>query len=99
MLLEELHISDEFLNLVASNDYPDPDHYPQLVAIALLLRHSWFPDDLSDAAVWLGLPSTLLTEPTLASSFQSAATDAATPAGQAPSTRVVGTHLKGDRPC
>jgi hypothetical protein len=82
MLLEELHVSDEFLNQVESNDYPDPEHYPQLVAIALLLRHSWFPDDLSDATVWLGLPSTLLTEPTLASSLQSSAADAAAAAGR-----------------
>ena len=99
LLLEELHVSDEYFNLTESNDYPDSDQYPQLVGIALLLRHSWFPDDLSAATVWLGLPSTLLAEPTLASSLQSIATDAATPAGQVPSTRLVGTHLKGDPAC
>ena len=99
LLLEELHVSDEFLDLVESNDCPDPEHYPQLVAIALLLRHSWFPDDLSDATVWLGLPSTLLSESMAASSLQSSAADAAAPAGQVSSTRLAGTHLKGNRPC
>ena len=50
---------------------PQRRQYPQLIAIALLLRHSWFPEDLADTAVWLGLTSTLLTESALTSSLHS----------------------------
>jgi len=70
LLLEELYVSDEFYELVDPGDPPLPHQYPQLVAIALLLRHSWFPEDLADTSGWLGLPSALPNERELASSTQ-----------------------------
>jgi hypothetical protein len=32
-----------------------PSQYPRLVAVALLLRHSWCPEDLERTATRLGL--------------------------------------------
>ena len=98
LLLSELHIGDEFYDLVDSAEQPAPQQYPQLIAIALLLRHSWFPEDLADTAVWLGLTSSLLTESELASSPQPPLADAA-PAGSPPLTRRAFTPLKGDPTC
>ena len=95
LLLSELHVGDEFYDLVDSAEQPAQHQYPQLIAIALLLRHSWFPEDLADTAVWLGLTSTLLAESALTSSLQSSAAEPASP-GSPPSTP----HLwKGDRTC
>jgi hypothetical protein len=99
LLLDELHVGDEFYHLVDSADPSVPQQYPQLVAIALLLRHSWFPEDLADTAVWLGLSSTHLTEPKLASSVQPATADTAPSAGSPPSTPRTCTPLKGDPTC
>jgi hypothetical protein len=94
LLLSELHVGDEFYDLVDSAEQPGPQEYPQLIALALLLRHSWFPEDLADTAVWLGLTSTLLAESALTSSLQSSAAEPAP--GSPPSTP----HLwKGDRTC
>jgi len=95
LLLSELHVGDEFYDLVDSAEQPGPQEYPQLIALALLLRHSWFPEDLADTAVWLGLTSTLLAESALTPSLQSSAAEPASP-GSPPSTP----HLwKGDRTC
>jgi hypothetical protein len=58
-LLEELHVSDDFDVLVGRVAHPPASEYPRLLAIALLLRHSWCPRDLSSTATRLGLsPST-----------------------------------------
>ena len=54
-LLEELHISDDFDALVGPVPRLSPSQYPRLVAVALLLRHSWFPEDLERTATRLGL--------------------------------------------
>ena len=98
LLLSELHVGDEFYDLVDSVEQPATQKYPQLIAIALLLRHSWFPEDLADTAVWLGLTSTLLTESALTSSLHSSAAKPASP-GSPPSTRRSLTPLKGDPTC
>jgi len=45
LLLSELHVSDEFYDLVDSAEQPGPQEYRQLIVIALLLRHSWFRED------------------------------------------------------
>src|SRR5581483_9381595 len=47
-LLEELYIDDHFEELLgrAPGDLR-PSHYPQAIAVALILRHSWHPDDLA----------------------------------------------------
>ena len=54
-LLEELHISDDFDVLVGRVARQPASRYPRLLAIALLLRHSWCPLDLSRTATQLGL--------------------------------------------
>ena len=57
LLLDELHISDEFDRLNARVPSRPASDYPQLVAIAVLLRHSWCPRDLARTARRLGLSS------------------------------------------
>jgi hypothetical protein len=54
-LLEELHISDDFDVLVGRVARRPASQYPRLLAIALLLRHSWCPQDLARTATRLGL--------------------------------------------
>ena len=54
-LLEELHISDDFDVLVGRVACQPASQYPRLLAIALLLRHSWCPQDLARTATRLGL--------------------------------------------
>ena len=54
-LLEELHVSDDFDVLVGRVARLPASQYPRLLAIALLLRHSWCPRDLSSTATRLGL--------------------------------------------
>ena len=44
-LLEELHISDDFDVLVGRVACQPTSPYPRLLAIALLLRHSWCPQE------------------------------------------------------
>jgi len=55
-LLEELHVSDDFDVLVGRVAHLPASEYPRLLALALLLRHSWCPRDLSRMAARLGLP-------------------------------------------
>jgi hypothetical protein len=47
LLLDELHVSDEFDDLIGRVTPQAQVNYPQLVALALILRHSWFPEDLA----------------------------------------------------
>jgi hypothetical protein len=54
-LLEELQITDEFDALAGRIATRSTKHYPGLVAIALVLRHSWCPQDLERTAIRLGL--------------------------------------------
>lgn len=54
-LLEELHVSDDFDALVGRAARQPASQYPRLLAIALLLRHSWCPQDLARTAKRLGL--------------------------------------------
>jgi hypothetical protein len=56
-LLEELHVSDDFDVLVGRVAHLAAGQYPRLVAIALLLRHSWCPEDLERTATRIGLLS------------------------------------------
>ena len=55
VLLEELHVTDEFDQLVGPTSRLPASQYPRLLAIALLLRHSWCPQDLARTATRLGL--------------------------------------------
>jgi hypothetical protein len=54
-LLDELHIGDDFDALIGPTVRRPATHYPQLLAVALLLRHSWCPQDLSRTVERLGL--------------------------------------------
>ena len=54
-LLEELHVNEEFDLLVARVPRGRARQFPRLVAIALLMRHSWCPQDLERTAIRLGL--------------------------------------------
>jgi hypothetical protein len=98
LLLNELHVGDEFYDLVDSAEQPAPQQYPQLVAIALLLRHSWFPEDLADIAVWLELSSTLLTDSARAPLIEPEAADSPSPRSTRATPRTC-TPLKGDPTC
>ena len=55
LLFEELHVTDDFDVLVGRVARPSASHIPRLIAIALLLRHSWCPQDLSRTVARLGL--------------------------------------------
>jgi hypothetical protein len=59
LLLDELHISDDFDRLIGPTPRRPAADFPQLLAIAVLLRHSWCPRDLARTARRLGLSSSL----------------------------------------
>ncbi|MGE3509032.1 MAG: hypothetical protein AB7N65_09140 [Vicinamibacterales bacterium] len=48
-LLEELHVTEEFDRLIGRTRLDVVRDAPRLLALALFLRHSWDPDDLSAA--------------------------------------------------
>ena len=73
-LLEELHISDDFDVLVGRVAHLPASQYPRLLAIALLLRHSWCPQDLARTATRLGLSRPTSSLRTLAQHHVKAAT-------------------------
>jgi len=48
-LMEELHVDDSLEHLLGCSLHSlGRSRYPQAIAIALALRHSWRPDDLAD---------------------------------------------------
>lgn len=57
VLLEELWIDETFAKLVGEPSEIPEERYPESVAVALLLRHSWRPDDLVQAAARIGITS------------------------------------------
>ena len=71
LILDELRTEDAFRELVG-----DPRHlpvrcYPQAIAVAIALRHSWRPDELTRLAKRLGIalsPTSLSAERLVASS-------------------------------
>ena len=55
-LLEELYVDDRFAELLGSAPSElRVREYPQATALALILRHSWHPDDLACMVQRLGL--------------------------------------------
>lgn len=54
-LLDELHVTDEFDRLVGATARVPASQYPRLIAVALLLRHSWSPDGLARLCKRVGL--------------------------------------------
>lgn len=59
LLLDELHVGDEFDDLIGRVPPSAQVSYPQLVALALVLRHSWFPEDLARIIAEPGLSPSL----------------------------------------
>jgi hypothetical protein len=52
-LLDELHTDELFTRLVGSSRHLPVHRYPQAIAVAIALRHSWRPDDLARLATRL----------------------------------------------
>lgn len=57
LVLEELFISDDFDELVGDPATIPLSRFPQAIAMAVALRHSWRWDDLESVADALDLPS------------------------------------------
>ena len=55
LLVDELQTDDRFFELVGDLRYLPVRQYPQAIAIAIALRHSWRPDDLARLARRLGI--------------------------------------------
>jgi hypothetical protein len=43
-LIDELHVVEEFTALLGPPQQIPLRHYPQAIAVAMALRHSWRPD-------------------------------------------------------
>ncbi len=54
LLLEELYVGDEFDALVGPPEKLPVKRYPEAIAVAIALRHSWRPDDLTAVVLSLG---------------------------------------------
>lgn len=57
LVLEELAIDDDFDELVGDPEAIPTARFPQAIAMAIVLRHSWRWDDLQSVAEALDLPS------------------------------------------
>lgn len=80
LLLDELHVGDEFDDLIGRVPPSAQVNYPQLVALALVLRHSWFPEDLARIIAEPGLSPSAI-PPTADRSRSSEVIDMAKPRG------------------
>ena len=80
LLLDELHVGDEFDDLIGRVPPSGEVNYPQLVALALVLRHSWFPEDLARIIAEPGLSLSAI-PPTADRSRSSEVIDTAKPRG------------------
>ena len=58
LVLEELNVDDGFVDLLGPSERLPVRRYPQATAVAIALRHSWRPDDLSRVARRFHLPPT-----------------------------------------
>ena len=99
LLLDELHVSDEFDDLIGRVPPSAQVNYPQLVALALVLRHSWFPEDLARIIAELGLdrpPSSPRQSALASSEVIDTANRAASPALAPPSPHTC-TPQKGEQ--
>jgi hypothetical protein len=84
LLLEELHISDDFDRLIGPIRGLPPTRYPQLLAVALVIRHSWSPQDPARISNRLGLSVRLSGRTTEAANHQSRAATATAAASRPP---------------
>lgn len=53
--LREVGADETLVSLIGEPSRMRKGQYGQAVAVAILLRHSWRPDDLAECAVQLGL--------------------------------------------
>jgi hypothetical protein len=58
VLLDELWIDETFVDIVGEPSELPEHRYPEALAVALLVRHSWRPDDLLQVAGKLGITPT-----------------------------------------
>lgn len=57
LFVEEMYVGDALEELLGTPlRLLDASRYPQAIALALVLRHSWQPDDLRYVLARLGLP-------------------------------------------
>jgi hypothetical protein len=68
LLLDELHTEELFTELVGSPRHLPVRRYPQAVAVAIALRRSWRPDELSHLAkrLRIALPPSAPQQPSAA---------------------------------
>jgi hypothetical protein len=98
LLLDELQVNDEFDDLIGRVPSPAQVNYPQLVALALVLRYSWFPEDLARIIAEPGL-SPSPTSPAVSRGPSSDVIDAANRrglTGHSVPSRHASTPQKGD---
>ena len=50
LLIQELHVEDDFRRLLGNPNRVAVRQYPQVVVVALAIRHSWRGDDLRQFA-------------------------------------------------
>src|SRR5205814_10710297 len=50
LLVDELQVKDRFFELIGDVRHLPIRQYPQAIAVAIALRHSWRPDDLAHLA-------------------------------------------------
>lgn len=55
LLIEELYVDETFQELVGPLQSIPVRRFPHVIAVALVLRHSWRPDDLRQFAKHLGI--------------------------------------------
>jgi len=55
LILDELRTEDAFRELVGAPHHVPVGRYPQAIAVAIALRHSWRPDELTRLAKRLGI--------------------------------------------
>ena len=93
LLLDELHTERLFTELVGSPSHLPVSRHPQAIAVAIALRHSWQPDQLTRLARRLGIALSAKDLPVLRST--SPLTSAAsTPTNRA---RTPGHHRRDSR--
>jgi hypothetical protein len=82
LVLDELRTEDAFRELVGDPRHVPTRRYPQAIAVAIALRHSWRPDELTRLAKRLGIAlsaNPLSAEPLVASSTLPQASAARSP--------------------
>jgi hypothetical protein len=59
VLIDELYVDEDFVALLGEPEMLPVRRYPQALAVALALRHSWRPDDFARLVKRLGVSKSL----------------------------------------